>query len=79
MQIHLAGGKCEQAWWVDSHSEPIATASLSLLSALRGRADALQAIIIERDDQLPPLPELVAEAKQAEKIWLEQHSLNNIA
>lgn len=68
MQVHLAGGKSHSGWWVDSHSEPVAETSLTLLKLLKGRAP-LRAIIVERDERLPPLTELVAEAHKAEQIW----------
>jgi uncharacterized protein (UPF0276 family) len=69
VQVHLAGGVVHKGFWVDSHSEPVADASYELLAKLRERASNLVAIIVERDDRLPPLPELVGEARRAEMTW----------
>jgi uncharacterized protein (UPF0276 family) len=69
VQVHLAGGVVHGGFWVDSHSEPVADASYELLRRLRERARSLAAIIVERDERLPPLPELVAEARRAEVMW----------
>jgi len=68
VQVHLSGGVLTQGWWVDSHSEPVEPASHALLAALAGHAP-VRAIIIERDEHLPPLPEVLAEAAQAQAIW----------
>lgn len=68
VQVHLAGGLLAHGWWVDSHSEPVEDASLALLAALAGRAP-VQAIIIERDENLPPLTALLAEAARAQVVW----------
>lgn len=68
-QVHLAGGLKVGDFWVDTHSAPVGKAELELLSQLRRRATALRAIVIERDEALPPLPELLAEARRAEQLW----------
>lgn len=68
VQVHLAGGLLAHGWWVDSHSEPVEPASLALLALLAGRAP-VRAIIIERDENLPPLAALVAEAARAQAVW----------
>lgn len=73
VQIHLAGGVLAHGWWVDSHSEPVEPASHALLAALAGNT-SVRAIIIERDERLPPLPELLAEATQAQAIWEQARS-----
>ena len=67
-QVHLAGGKSMQGWWVDSHSEPLELKSLELFSLLRGKAPLVTAIV-ERDANLPPFADLVSEARRVEKIW----------
>ncbi len=68
VQVHLAGGVERDGWWIDSHTEPVASTSYRLLGALRSRAP-LRAIIVERDDKLPALGQLVAEARRAAEIW----------
>jgi uncharacterized protein (UPF0276 family) len=54
-QVHLAGGLKIGDFWVDTHSAPVGKTELELLSQLRRRATALRAIVIERDEALPPL------------------------
>lgn len=69
VQVHLAGGfEGDGAWWIDSHTRPVADASFDLLAALRHRAP-VECIIIERDDAIPALPALLAEAEHASRIW----------
>lgn len=69
VQVHLAGGLVEDdAWWIDSHTRPVQAGSFALLAALRDRAP-LEFIIIERDDDIPSLPALLAEAEHAARIW----------
>jgi hypothetical protein len=70
-QVHLAGGYLSKDFWIDSHSEPVDDASLALLRGIAGRTRDLRAIVVERDDKIPPLSELVAEARRARAIWEE--------
>jgi uncharacterized protein len=59
---HVAGGRSDGAFWVDSHSAPVEAATLALLV----RVDApLEGVIVERDAHLPPWTEMVAEARLA--------------
>jgi uncharacterized protein (UPF0276 family) len=67
-QAHLAGGAVHRGFWVDSHDAPVGDASYRLLAALRDRAK-LRAIIVERDERIPELAALVAEANRAAAIW----------
>jgi uncharacterized protein len=67
--VHLAGAT-EHEHWVDTHAAPVAAESYALLAALRGRAP-LRTIIVERDEHLPPLEDLLAEARHAQQIWRE--------
>ncbi|HUJ58178.1 MAG TPA: DUF692 domain-containing protein [Kofleriaceae bacterium] len=69
VQVHLAGGSDDRGFWVDSHDAPVGDDAFALLAQLRGRARSLVAIVVERDDRVPPLPELVAEARRAEALW----------
>lgn len=68
VQVHLAGGIARDDWWIDSHTAPVQAGSFALLAALRGRAP-VEHIIIERDDEIPPLAALLAEADRAGRIW----------
>lgn len=68
LQLHLAGGVLSHGWWVDSHGEAVEDASHALLAALAGHAP-VRTIIVERDENLPPLPALLAEAARAQAAW----------
>ncbi|MGK0359419.1 MAG: hypothetical protein ACI9U2_001721 [Bradymonadia bacterium] len=70
VQVHLAGGVAREDWWIDSHTQPVDAQSYAMLAALRGRAP-VEFIVIERDDAIPSLPALLAEAAQAARIWHE--------
>jgi uncharacterized protein (UPF0276 family) len=64
--LHLAGGVQSERdrFWSDTHDHPIADEVFALLPPLRGRAP-VTAVIVERDRRLPPLDELLAEARRA--------------
>ena len=68
VQVHLAGGFARDGWWIDSHTQPVDATSHALLAALRHRAP-VECIIIERDDEIPALPALLAEAERAARVW----------
>jgi uncharacterized protein (UPF0276 family) len=65
-QVHLAGGSLRNGFWVDSHSTPVGKLEYELLAKVSRRAARLRAIIVERDENVPDLAELVAEARQAD-------------
>ena len=67
-QVHLAGGVVVDGFFVDSHSEPVESASFALLEKLRGHAP-LVAIVVERDEKLPALHDLMLEVKRATAVW----------
>ena len=68
MEIHLAGHTPDpllgQALLVDSHDAPVAPAVWSLYERLISRIGP-RPTLIERDDQLPPFAELLAERTRA--------------
>lgn len=66
---HLAGGVRGEndAFWNDTHDHPVDEEAYAVLAALPARTP-LSAVIIERDRWLPPLPELLAEARRAAAI-----------
>jgi uncharacterized protein len=68
MEIHLAGHapdpRMGQALLIDSHDAPIAPAVWALYERLIARSGP-RPTLIERDDQLPPFAELLAERSQA--------------
>jgi uncharacterized protein (UPF0276 family) len=67
--LHLAGGthSARDRFWLDTHDQPIDEDAFALLPPLRGVAP-LRAAIVERDRRLPPLAELLAEARRAAEL-----------
>jgi uncharacterized protein (UPF0276 family) len=66
--LHLAGGVLgRDRFWTDTHDHPVDEDAFALLPALRG-CPALRAAIVERDDRLPTLDALAAEARRAARI-----------
>jgi uncharacterized protein len=63
-EVHLAGGLWDQGTYADTHTRPVPEASWSLLEWLAQRTD-VHAVIIERDDDLPPFEELLSEVDRA--------------
>lgn len=63
VEVHLAGGHAHNNLWIDSHAHDIDAEALSLLGDVAARAPNLRAVIIERDDRLPPLERLLAEVE----------------
>jgi uncharacterized protein (UPF0276 family) len=70
-QLHLAGHSDKGTYLLDTHDAPVSEPVWELYrEALRrlGRVPTL----IERDDRIPPLPELVAESRRAASIEAEE-------
>jgi hypothetical protein len=63
-QIHLAGHRDEGTHLLDTHDHPVCDGVWELYAAAVARFGGV-ATLIERDDDLPPLPELVAESRRA--------------
>ncbi|HEY4592102.1 MAG TPA: DUF692 domain-containing protein [Thermoanaerobaculia bacterium] len=66
-EVHLAGGVVHDGQYVDSHTRPVPEESWALLKWLASRTP-VRAVIIERDDDLPPFGDLLAEVARARKI-----------
>jgi uncharacterized protein len=70
-QMHLAGHSVDRNLLIDTHDEPVCPSVWSLYQAACGRFGSL-ATMIERDDNIPPLRELLAEldiARQKARVW----------
>lgn len=67
VEVHLAGGVVHDGQYVDSHTRAVPEESWALLEWLVPRAP-VRAVIVERDDELPPFPELLAEVARARNI-----------
>jgi uncharacterized protein (UPF0276 family) len=63
-QIHLAGHRDEGTHLLDTHDHPVCDGVWDLYAAAIARFGGV-ATLIERDDDIPPLPELVAESQRA--------------
>jgi uncharacterized protein len=74
-QFHLAGHDNCQDYIIDTHDAPIIDAVWSLYAAALRRFGKVSTLI-ERDDNIPELPELLLELQQAKKIaetvWKEE-------
>jgi len=66
-QIHLAGHSRQGAYLIDTHDAPVAEPVWSLYREAVARFGAV-ATMIERDDNIPPLDELLAELTRARGI-----------
>lgn len=67
VEVHLAGGMWADGVYADTHTRPVPDESWELLEWLARRVD-IQAVIIERDDDLPPFDMLLAEVERARGI-----------
>lgn len=69
-QIHLAGHRDEGTHLLDTHDHPVCDGVWALYRAAVQRFGAV-ATIIERDDDIPPLAQVIAESRQAAAIEAE--------
>ncbi|HEY4186600.1 MAG TPA: DUF692 domain-containing protein [Polyangia bacterium] len=69
-QIHLAGHRDEGTHLLDTHDHPVCDGVWELYRAAVARFGGV-ATLIERDDDIPPLAEVVAEARRAAAIERE--------
>ena len=70
-QIHLAGHTREEDLIIDTHDHPIANPVFELYAAAVKRFGRVTTMI-ERDDSIPPLPELLDELAHVRRIGEEQ-------
>jgi hypothetical protein len=66
-QIHLAGHEVTDEGLIDTHDHPVCDAVWALYRHTVQRLGAVPTMI-ERDDHIPPLPELVAELNIARQV-----------
>lgn len=71
-QFHLAGHTCQQDLIIDTHDQPIVNPVWDLYAAAVRRFGYVSTMI-ERDDNIPPLFELLDELEQARRIAEESH------
>jgi uncharacterized protein len=65
VEVHLAGGLWKEGQYMDTHTRQVPEESWRLLEWLVPRSE-VRAVIIERDDELPPFDQLLAEVRRAE-------------
>jgi uncharacterized protein (UPF0276 family) len=68
-QLHVAGHRREPTHLLDTHDHPVTAAVWDLQRRAVARTGPV-ATLLERDDDIPPLDELVAEARRAATIAL---------
>jgi uncharacterized protein (UPF0276 family) len=71
-QIHLAGHTSGEAMLIDTHDRPVATSVWNLYSHVMPRLGPV-AVMIERDDDIPPLTELLGELAIARALATVSH------
>jgi hypothetical protein len=67
VQLHFVGGRWSGGVYVDTHSEPTPEEIWGLLDEVVKRAP-VRAVLLERDENLPPFGELAAEVERARAI-----------
>jgi uncharacterized protein (UPF0276 family) len=77
-QFHLAGHTHEQDLIIDTHDRPIVDPVWELYGAAVQRFGRVSTMI-ERDDNIPPLPELLAELAQARRLAEDIHRREQVA
>ena len=66
-QFHLAGHREQNGFLIDTHDAPVCDAVWRLYAAALARFGP-RATMIERDDSIPPLPELLVELERARSL-----------
>ncbi len=67
VQLHIAGHRDVDGFKIDTHDAPVCDAVWALYAQAAQRFPAA-ATLLERDDAIPPLPELIAELDRARAI-----------
>ncbi len=67
VQLHIAGHRDVDGFKIDTHDAPVCEAVWALYAQAAQRF-AAAATLLERDDAIPPLPELIAELDRARAI-----------
>ena len=77
-QFHLAGHQNHGDYIIDTHDEPVIDAVWDLYAAALRRFGPVSTMI-ERDDNIPPLAELIDELDQARRIGVNIHAQEHAA
>ncbi len=68
VQLHFVGGEWEQGQLIDTHSQPTPDAVWEVMRDVLRRAP-VKGVILERDENLPPFPDILAELTRARQLW----------
>ena len=68
VQLHFVGGEWEQGQLIDTHSQPTPDAVWEVMRDVLRRAPE-KGVILERDENLPPFPDILAELTRARQLW----------
>ena len=72
-QMHLAGHSVSEHLLIDTHDQPVPEGVWALYADAAARFPHA-VTMIERDDNIPPLPELMAELDVARRLWRHAQS-----
>jgi uncharacterized protein (UPF0276 family) len=73
VQLHIAGHRDVDGFRIDTHDAPVCEAVWALYAQAAQRFSAA-ATLLERDDAIPPLPDLIAELDRARAIAARQEA-----
>lgn len=77
VQVHLAGGYYYRGILLDTHSHPVPADVLELLAYAAPRMPNLKGVLIERDQEFPPIAELLDELDRVRDViaraWAPLH------
>jgi uncharacterized protein len=76
VQIHIAGHTLVEDLIIDTHGEPVRSEVFDLLDYVLPKT-AAKGILLERDSNIPDLPELLAEVAQIKQI-VEKHTRQEV-
>jgi uncharacterized protein (UPF0276 family) len=68
LQIHLAGGEHFEDVLLDTHGQPVPARVFKLLEYAVPRLANLKAITIERDQNFPPIDEILTDVRRAKQV-----------
>ena len=75
VQVHFSGGHEAKGRLIESHAQPVTEAVWQLLDLVVARAP-VRCICLERDDNLPPLPDVLLEVERARAIGRQHKRWN---
>ena len=67
VQLHFVGGHWQDGVLVDSHSHSTPDEVWKLIEAVMARTQ-VKGVVLERDENLPPFDELIAELEQVRRL-----------